>query len=137
MSFNLLEIIDPHRLIYEANKLIIKKIADQIPLKRYQDNKSKFRYYYDDYLVNIYQIKDLKDCTHKTFITCDIDLIAEAKKKNADIMLIFAFEEKIYYWKYKESEIALGYGFNSKRNNPTVFHLMTCFLIPLECMGDM
>lgn len=123
MSFNLMQFVDPHKFYYESINDTIDKINNVLPLKKNLNDKSLFRFYYDDYLIQIFKYEH--DITNKTFVTINIDLIKEAKSRNLDIMLIFDFNGLVYFWKYDDKDICIGYNFNGSDKIPKYIHIMT------------
>lgn len=130
MAFNVLNVIDPHKFYYESVSDVVNKINTIIPLKKNLDEKSSFRFYYDDSFINIYKYE--YEIAHKTFITLDIGLIKEAKSKNCDCLFIFQFMDDVYYWEYKDDDVVIGYNYKGSDKYPKSIHVFTKLFKPIN-----
>lgn len=123
MPFDLLSSIDPHKHYYQLHEKTVDDINHIIPLKKKIDEKSLFRYHYDDYLVHIFKY-DI-DIEFKKFFTINLDMIKEAKNKNLDMLFIFALNNDIYYWIYNENDITLGYRYTNNNKTPNLIFIFS------------
>lgn len=126
MNFDIMNIADPHKFYYEKHQDTIDKINKIIPIKKNDDDKSLFRFYYDDYLVHILSVN--ADIIYRTFVSINVDMIREGKKKGQDMIFIFKFNDDIFYWKYTDREIVVGYNYTDSHKLPKTIHIFTKYL---------
>jgi len=126
MNFDIMNIVDPHKFYYEKHQDTINKINKIIPIKKNDDDKSLFRFYYDDYLVHVLSID--ADIIYRTFISINIDMIREGKRKGRDMIFIFKFNDDVFYWKYTDKQIIVGYNYTDSYKLPKNIHVLSKYL---------